>query len=45
MKIGQVLSTIDFELVPEGEREAFKDKLATLRDDAPQVPFGRMRKV
>ncbi len=23
MKIGQVLSTIDFDLVPEGEREAF----------------------
>ena len=37
MKLGQVLSTVDFELVPEGEREAFKAKLAALRDDAPQV--------
>src|SRR3954463_15288963 len=45
MKLGQVLSTVDFELVPEGEREAFKTKLAALRDDAPQVPFERMRKV
>jgi predicted unusual protein kinase regulating ubiquinone biosynthesis (AarF/ABC1/UbiB family) len=45
MKLGQVLSTVDFELVPEGEREAFKAKLAALRDDAPQVPFERMRKV
>jgi predicted unusual protein kinase regulating ubiquinone biosynthesis (AarF/ABC1/UbiB family) len=45
MKLGQVLSTVDFELVPEGERENFKAKLAALRDDAPQVPFERMRKV
>jgi predicted unusual protein kinase regulating ubiquinone biosynthesis (AarF/ABC1/UbiB family) len=45
MKFGQVLSTVDFELVPEGEREAFKTKLAALRDDAPQVPFAKMRAV
>jgi predicted unusual protein kinase regulating ubiquinone biosynthesis (AarF/ABC1/UbiB family) len=45
MKIGQVLSTVDFELVPEGEREAFKARLAALRDDAPKVPFDRMRKL
>jgi predicted unusual protein kinase regulating ubiquinone biosynthesis (AarF/ABC1/UbiB family) len=45
MKIGQVLSTIDFELVPEGERDAFKQKLAQLRDDAPKVGFPKMRKV
>ncbi|MCU1678068.1 MAG: AarF/ABC1/UbiB kinase family protein, partial [Frankiales bacterium] len=45
MKIGQVLSTIDFELVPEGERDAFKAKLAQLRDDAPKVDFPKMRKV
>lgn len=45
MKIGQVLSTIDFELVPEGERDNFKAKLAQLRDDAPKVDFPKMRKV
>lgn len=45
MKLGQVLSTVDFEMVPEGEREAFKAKLAALRDDAPQVPFAKMRQV
>src|SRR5688572_16226796 len=45
MKIGQVLSTVDFDLVPEGEREAFKEKLAQLRDQAPQVPFPQMEKV
>ena len=45
MKIGQVLSTIDFELIPEGEREEFKQRLAALRDSAPQVAFKDMRKV
>jgi predicted unusual protein kinase regulating ubiquinone biosynthesis (AarF/ABC1/UbiB family) len=45
MKLGQVLSTVDFEMVPEGERDAFKAKLAALRDDAPQVPFAKMRQV
>ncbi|HEY6759214.1 MAG TPA: AarF/ABC1/UbiB kinase family protein [Baekduia sp.] len=45
MKLGQVLSTVDFEMVPEGEREEFKAKLAALRDDAPQVPFAKMRDV
>jgi predicted unusual protein kinase regulating ubiquinone biosynthesis (AarF/ABC1/UbiB family) len=45
MKLGQVLSTVDFEMVPEGEREAFKEKLAQLRDDAPQVSFKNMKKV
>lgn len=45
MKIGQVLSTVDFEGVPPGEREAFKAKLAALRDQAPSVPFPQIRKV
>jgi predicted unusual protein kinase regulating ubiquinone biosynthesis (AarF/ABC1/UbiB family) len=45
MKIGQVLSTIDFDLVPEGEREAFKERLAALRDQAPSVPFKQMERL
>jgi predicted unusual protein kinase regulating ubiquinone biosynthesis (AarF/ABC1/UbiB family) len=45
MKIGQVLSTIDFDLVPEGEREAFKEKLSALRDSAPSVPFPQVEKL
>jgi len=45
MKIGQVLSTIDFDLIPESEREQFKEKLAELRDDAPRVPFAKQRKL
>jgi predicted unusual protein kinase regulating ubiquinone biosynthesis (AarF/ABC1/UbiB family) len=45
MKIGQVLSTVDFELIPESERDAFKARLAALRDSAPKVPFSRMEKL
>ncbi len=45
MKIGQVLSTIDFDLIPADERENFKGRLAALRDDAPKVPFKDMRKL
>jgi predicted unusual protein kinase regulating ubiquinone biosynthesis (AarF/ABC1/UbiB family) len=45
MKLGQVLSTIDFDLIPEGEREQFKAKLAELRDDAPRIPFAKQRKL
>ncbi|MBJ7244185.1 MAG: AarF/ABC1/UbiB kinase family protein [Solirubrobacteraceae bacterium] len=45
MKIGQVLSTVDFELIPEGDREEFKERLAQLRDSAPQVAFKDMKKV
>jgi predicted unusual protein kinase regulating ubiquinone biosynthesis (AarF/ABC1/UbiB family) len=45
MKLGQVLSTVDFDMVPEGEREAFKERLSALRDAAPQVPFKNMKKV
>jgi predicted unusual protein kinase regulating ubiquinone biosynthesis (AarF/ABC1/UbiB family) len=45
MKIGQVLSTVDFTAIPEGEREAFKQTLATLRDDVPPLPFGKLEKL
>jgi predicted unusual protein kinase regulating ubiquinone biosynthesis (AarF/ABC1/UbiB family) len=43
MKLGQVLSTIDFAALPESEREHFKETLAALRDDVPPVPFKRIR--
>ena len=41
MKLGQVLSTIDFDLIPEGEREQFKEKLAELRP-AREAEDGRI---
>lgn len=45
MKIGQVLSTVDFDLVPEEARPEFKEKLAALRDQSVRVPFAELRKM
>src|ERR687893_399946 len=45
MKVGQVLSTIDFTALPEGERENFKRTLAALRDDVPPLPFKDVEKL
>src|ERR1700760_1437401 len=39
MKIGQVLSTVDFTALPESEREEVKTTRAALRDDVPPLPF------
>src|SRR3954465_11518427 len=45
MKLGQVMSFLDVGLVPEENREEFQRKLGALRDAAPNVSFGGMRKV
>src|SRR3954470_4407737 len=45
MKVGQVLSTIDFTAIPESEREDFKATLAALRDDVPPLPYKKVRKL
>jgi len=45
MKVGQVLSTVDFTAIPEGEREEFKRTLAALRDEVPPLPYKRMEKL
>lgn len=45
MKLGQMLSVIEFDLVPESHREQFRDKLAALRDQAPKAPFTTMKGV
>src|SRR4051812_49200628 len=45
MKVGQVLSTVDFTAIPEGEREEFKATLAALRDDVPPLPFKRIERL
>src|SRR3954462_11919633 len=45
MKRGQVMSFLDVGLVPEEHREEFPRKLGELRDAAPKVRFGDMRKV
>ena len=45
MKVGQVLSTIDFTAIPESEREEFKQTLAALRDNVPPLPWARIEKL
>jgi predicted unusual protein kinase regulating ubiquinone biosynthesis (AarF/ABC1/UbiB family) len=45
MKVGQVLSTIDFTALPEDEREDFKRTLAALRDRVPPLPFKDVEKL
>jgi predicted unusual protein kinase regulating ubiquinone biosynthesis (AarF/ABC1/UbiB family) len=45
MKVGQVLSTIDFTAIPESEREEFRATLAALRDDVPPLPFKTIEKL
>ncbi len=45
MKLGQMLSVIELDLVPDSHREQFREKLAALRDQAPQAPFSAMREV
>ena len=45
MKVGQLLSMIDFEELPEEQRSALQARLATLRDDVPPVPFKRLERL
>lgn len=45
MKLGQMLSVLDVDLLPESHREMFRVKLGELRDRAPAAPFAAMRKV
>src|SRR3984957_7741294 len=45
MKVGQVLSMIEFDGLPEDERAALQAKLAELRDDVPPVPFAKLERL
>ncbi|PPJ22750.1 ATP-binding protein [Nocardia nova] len=45
MKLGQMLSVLDLDLVPPEHRERFQRRLAVLRDSAPEVSFDTMRGV
>jgi hypothetical protein len=45
MKLGQMLSILDLDLVPPAHRETFQRRLAVLRDSAPAVEFEAMRAV
>jgi predicted unusual protein kinase regulating ubiquinone biosynthesis (AarF/ABC1/UbiB family) len=45
MKVGQVLSMVEFDGLPEDERDALQAKLAELRDDVPPVPFAKLERM
>jgi predicted unusual protein kinase regulating ubiquinone biosynthesis (AarF/ABC1/UbiB family) len=45
MKVGQMLSMIEFDGLDEDQRETLQRTLATLRDDIPPVPFKRLEKL
>jgi predicted unusual protein kinase regulating ubiquinone biosynthesis (AarF/ABC1/UbiB family) len=45
MKVGQVLSLVEFDGLPEEQRDALQAKLAELRDDVPPVPFSKLERL
>jgi len=45
MKVGQVLSMVEFDGLPEDERDALQARLAELRDDVPPVPFAKLERL
>ena len=45
MKIGQLASFIDTEFLPPEYRDLYQEKLATLRDTAPPMPWKKVRRV
>ncbi|WP_225726247.1 MULTISPECIES: AarF/ABC1/UbiB kinase family protein [unclassified Nocardia] len=45
MKLGQMMSVLDMDLVPPAHRERFQQRLAVLRNAAPTVSFEAMRQV
>src|SRR4030081_2596202 len=45
MKVGQMISMVEFDGLPEEEQNELQRKLATLRDGIPPVPFARLEKL
>jgi predicted unusual protein kinase regulating ubiquinone biosynthesis (AarF/ABC1/UbiB family) len=45
MKVGQMISMVEFDGVPDEQQDELQRKLATLRDDVPPVPFARLEKL
>ena len=45
MKVGQVLSMVEFDGLPEDQRDALQAKLAEHRDDVPPVPFSKLERL
>jgi predicted unusual protein kinase regulating ubiquinone biosynthesis (AarF/ABC1/UbiB family) len=45
MKVGQMISMVEFDGLPEDERDELQRRLAALRDDVPPVPFAQLEKL
>lgn len=45
MKVGQIISMVDFEGLPDDQQAELQQKLATLRDNVPPVTFARLEKL
>ncbi|MDQ6805530.1 MAG: AarF/UbiB family protein [Actinomycetota bacterium] len=45
MKVGQMISMVEFDGLPEEEQDELQRKLAALRDDVPPVPFSDLEKL
>jgi predicted unusual protein kinase regulating ubiquinone biosynthesis (AarF/ABC1/UbiB family) len=45
MKVGQVISMIEFDGIPQDERDELQRSLAALRDDVPPVSFADLEKL
>ena len=45
MKVGQMLSMVEFDGLDEAQHDELQRTLATLRDDIPPVPFKRLEKL
>lgn len=45
MKVGQMISMVDFDGLPEDERDELQRSLSALRDNVPPVPFADLDKL
>src|SRR5436305_4206654 len=45
MKVGQMISMVEFDGLPEDQRDELQRRLAALRDDIPPVPFADLEKL
>jgi predicted unusual protein kinase regulating ubiquinone biosynthesis (AarF/ABC1/UbiB family) len=45
MKLGQMLSMVDLDGLPDDQRDDLQRQLAALRDDVPPVPFAKLEKL
>jgi predicted unusual protein kinase regulating ubiquinone biosynthesis (AarF/ABC1/UbiB family) len=45
MKVGQMISMVEFDGLPDDQRQALQARLASLRDSVPPVPFAELERM